>query len=62
MSAIVGVGTMGVSMLTRLDLRGVTDDLRSQFPRPAAATEPPIAEVRAILNEVRMAATTPSGA
>lgn len=40
-------------MLTRLDLRGVTGDLRSRIPRPAAATEPPVAEVQAILAEVR---------
>ena len=38
-------------MLTRLDLRGVTGDLRSQLPRPAAATEPP--DVRPILDAVR---------
>ncbi len=44
---------MVISMLTRLDLRGVTGDLRSELPRPAAATEPPIAEVRAILDAVR---------
>ncbi|HZN15089.1 MAG TPA: histidinol dehydrogenase [Acidimicrobiales bacterium] len=40
-------------MLTRLDLRGATGDLRSQLPRPAAAAEPPVAEVQAILAEVR---------
>ena len=40
-------------MLTRLDLRGVTGDLRSRIPRPAAATEPPVAEVQAIIAEVR---------
>src|SRR3954470_10745787 len=38
-------------MLTRLDLRGVTGDLRSQLPRPAAATDPP--DVRPILDAVR---------
>jgi histidinol dehydrogenase len=41
-------------VLRRLDLRGTgTDDLRSRLPRPAAQTEPPIDEVRAVLAEVR---------
>lgn len=40
-------------MLSRLDLRGVTGDLRARIPRPAAAVEPPVAEVQAILREVR---------
>ncbi|MDD9369398.1 MAG: histidinol dehydrogenase [Acidimicrobiales bacterium] len=41
-------------MLRRLDLRGTgTDDLRRRLPRPAAQTEPPIEEVRALLAEVR---------
>jgi histidinol dehydrogenase len=40
-------------MLTRLDLRGVTGDLRSRLPRPSAATEPPVAQAQAILAEVR---------
>ena len=41
-------------MLRRLDLRGTgTDDLRRRLPRPAAQTEPPIDEVRALLAEVR---------
>ena len=40
-------------MLTRLDLRGVTGDLRARLPRPSAATEPPIAAVQAILADVR---------
>ncbi len=41
-------------MLRRLDLRGSgTDDLRRRLPRPAAQTEPPIDEVRALLAEVR---------
>src|SRR5437016_5884996 len=42
-----------VPMLTRLDLRGVTSDLRPQLPRPAAAADPPVAEVQAIIAEVR---------
>src|SRR5438270_11543363 len=41
-----------VPMLTRLDLRGVTGDLRSQLPRPAAAADPPVAEVQAIIAAV----------
>jgi histidinol dehydrogenase len=44
---------MEISMLNRLDLRGISGDLRSQIPRPSAATEPPIAEVQAIIAEVR---------
>jgi histidinol dehydrogenase len=41
-------------VLRRLDLRGTgTDDLRRRLPRPAAQTEPPIDEVRALLAEVR---------
>ena len=40
-------------MLSRLDLRGVTGDLRAHIPRPKAATEPPVAEVQALLAEVR---------
>lgn len=41
-------------MLRRLDLRGTgADDLRRRLPRPAAQTEPPIDEVRALLAEVR---------
>ena len=40
-------------MLQRLDLRGVTGDLRSRLPRPQAQVEPPIEEVRAILADVR---------
>ncbi|HLT69823.1 MAG TPA: histidinol dehydrogenase [Acidimicrobiales bacterium] len=41
-------------MLRRLDLRGTgTDDLRRRLPRPAAQTEPPVEEVRAVLAEVR---------
>jgi histidinol dehydrogenase len=39
-------------MLRRLDLRGVTGDLRSVLPRPHAAVEPPIADVQAILADV----------
>ena len=40
-------------MLRRLDLRGKTGDLRADIPRPQAATEPPVAQVQAILREVR---------
>jgi histidinol dehydrogenase len=40
-------------VLRRLDLRGTgTDDLRRRLPRPAAQTEPPVDEVRAVLAEV----------
>lgn len=40
-------------MLTRLDLRGVGDDLRSRLPRPATAEDGPVEAVRAILADVR---------
>ncbi|MDQ3305257.1 MAG: histidinol dehydrogenase, partial [Actinomycetota bacterium] len=40
-------------MLERLDVRGAGDDLRWRLPRPQAATEPPVAEVQAILAQVR---------
>ena len=40
---------MAASDAHGLDLRGATGDLRSQLPRPAAATEPPDHELRAIL-------------
>jgi histidinol dehydrogenase len=40
-------------MLTRLDLRGFTGDLRAHLPRPRAATNLPIEAVNAILAEVR---------
>ena len=41
-------------MLRRLDLRGTGPaDLRRRLPRPAAQTEPPVEEVRAVLAEVR---------
>ena len=40
-------------MLKRLDLRGVSGDLRGRLPRPAAQVEPPIEEVRALLADVR---------
>ena len=40
-------------MLTRLDLRGFTGDLRSTLPRPDDGGEGPVAAVRAILEEVR---------
>ena len=44
-------------MLRRLDLRGTglddVRDLRRRLPRPTAQTEPPIEQVRAVLDEVR---------
>ena len=40
-------------MLTRLDLRGFTGDLRAHLPRPHAATNLPIDAVNAVLAEVR---------
>ncbi|MGI9118883.1 MAG: histidinol dehydrogenase [Acidimicrobiales bacterium] len=40
-------------MLQRLDLRGYQGDLRARLPRPKAAVEPPVAEVQAILAQVR---------
>jgi histidinol dehydrogenase len=41
-------------VLHRLDLRGTgADDLRRRLPRPAAQSEPPVDEVRALLAEVR---------
>jgi histidinol dehydrogenase len=41
-------------VLRRLDLRGTgSDDLRRRLPRPVAQTEPPVAEVRAVLEDVR---------
>ncbi|HET6954279.1 MAG TPA: histidinol dehydrogenase [Acidimicrobiales bacterium] len=41
-------------MLRRLDLRGTgTGDLRRRLPRPPSQTEPPVAEVRALLAQVR---------
>ena len=40
-------------MLQRLDLRGVLGDLRTRLPRPAAAEEPPIEAVRAVLAAVK---------
>jgi histidinol dehydrogenase len=40
-------------LLRRLDLRGKSGDLRSDIPRPEAATEPPVAQVQALLREVR---------
>ncbi len=41
-------------MLHRLDLRGAPSDLRRLLPRPDLAGEGPLAEVRAILDEVRL--------
>ena len=40
-------------MLQRLDLRGVTGDLRGRLPRPRAQVQPPIDEVRAVLADVQ---------
>ena len=40
-------------MLQRLDLRGFEGNLGDRLPRPRAAAEPPVAEVQAILAEVR---------
>jgi len=40
-------------MLRRLDLRGRAADLTTGLPRPAAASDPPIDAVRAIIREVR---------
>jgi histidinol dehydrogenase len=45
------------TVLRRLDLRGTgltdPDDLRRRLPRPSAQTEPPVDEVRAVLDDVR---------
>ena len=40
-------------MLQRLDLRGSGPDLRGLLPRPNLAGEGPVAEVRAIVDDVR---------
>ena len=40
-------------MLTRLDLRGFTGDLRARLPRPSADQGTPVAAVREILSDVR---------
>ena len=41
-------------MLTRLDLRGLApDELRTRIPRPQAAGDPPVDQVRAILDQVK---------
>jgi histidinol dehydrogenase len=40
-------------MLNRLDLRGVTGDLRSRLPRPDVAGDEPVDAVRRILADVR---------
>ncbi|RPI10164.1 MAG: histidinol dehydrogenase, partial [Actinobacteria bacterium] len=40
-------------MLTRLDLRGFTGDLRARLPRPMADVDVPVAAVREILADVR---------
>jgi len=41
-------------MLNRLDLRGVSGDLRDHLPRPDVAGEEPVDAVRAILADVRL--------
>jgi histidinol dehydrogenase len=42
------------AVLNRLDLRGTgSDELRRRLPRPAAQVEPPVDQVRALLDEVR---------
>ena len=40
-------------MLNRLDLRGVSGDLRSVLPRPDVAGDEPVAAVREVLEAVR---------
>src|SRR5437773_1199850 len=40
-------------MITRLDLRGVTDDLLPLLPRPTMAEQLPLESVRALLDEVK---------
>ena len=40
-------------MLTRLDLRGATGDLRPLLPRPEVGGAAPVAAVRAILEDVK---------
>ncbi|HEV2360664.1 MAG TPA: histidinol dehydrogenase, partial [Acidimicrobiales bacterium] len=40
-------------MLSPLDLRGFTGELRSVLPRPNLAGDGPVSEVRAIIAEVR---------
>lgn len=40
-------------MLKRLDLRGAGSNLRGRLPRPAAQLEPPVEEVRTLLDDVR---------
>jgi histidinol dehydrogenase len=44
---------MAPTTLNRLDLRGVTGDLRPHLPRPDAGGDEPVAVVRAILDDVR---------
>src|SRR4051794_9359513 len=44
---------MASRSLNRLDLRGVSGDLRPHLPRPATAGEEPVAAVRAILDDVK---------
>ena len=40
-------------MLSVLDLRGFTGDLRARLPRPTIAGDPPVDAVRAILSDVK---------
>jgi histidinol dehydrogenase len=40
-------------MITRLDLRGTTGDLRPRLPRPTMAAQLPVDAVRALLDEVK---------
>ena len=40
-------------MLKRLDLRGVSGDLRSVLPRPDVAGDEPVTAVREVLDAVR---------
>jgi histidinol dehydrogenase len=44
---------MAPTSLNRLDLRGVTGDLRGHLPRPGTGGDEPVAVVRAILDDVR---------
>ena len=56
---VTGTGRTGTilipmaDLLTRLDLRGASGDLRTLLPAPAAAPDGPVEAVRAILEQVR---------
>ena len=54
MGTASGVHVTSPVVLQRLDLRGVTGELRGLLPRPQAQVEPPIDEVRALLADVRV--------